>query len=93
MAHPSAYKLSAKWLKRLLREFKEAGGDAMEVVMGQQTLDDRTNLAALSIQKGLLASVGSDFHFPGRWIELGKNLYRPQGLSWVWESEKWETRS
>ncbi|MCF1426862.1 MAG: PHP domain-containing protein [Shewanella sp.] len=93
MAHPSAYKLSAKWLKRLLREFKEAGGDAMEVVMGQQTSDDRVLMAALSIQKGLLASVGSDFHFPGHWIELGKNLHRAKGLSWVWESDKWETRA
>lgn len=92
LAHPSGYKLSAKWLKRLVREFKAAGGDAMEVVMGQQTIDDRSNLAALSIQNELLASVGSDFHFPGRWIELGKNLFRPQGLSWVWQSDKWTER-
>ncbi|WP_196769493.1 PHP domain-containing protein, partial [Vibrio cyclitrophicus] len=34
LAHPSGYKLSAKWLKRLVREYKEAGGDAMEVVLG-----------------------------------------------------------
>ncbi len=92
LAHPSGYKLSAKWLKRLVREFKTAGGDAMEVVMGQQTIDDRNNLAALSIQNELLASVGSDFHFPGRWIELGKNLFRPQGLEWVWQSDKWTER-
>ncbi|BDM65117.1 phosphatase [Shewanella sp. NFH-SH190041] len=93
MAHPSAYKLSAKWLKRLLRQFKEAGGDAMEVVMGQQSPDDRANLGALSLQKGLMASVGSDFHFPGRWVELGRNLHRPQGLTWVWESEQWVKRT
>ncbi|MCH1930718.1 PHP domain-containing protein [Shewanella sp. A25] len=92
LAHPSGYKLSGKWLKRLVREFKEAGGDAMEVVLGQQTLEDRANLSALSVQNQLLASVGSDFHFPSNWIELGKNLYQPQGLEWVWQSQAWMER-
>lgn len=89
LAHPSGYQLSAKWLKRLVREFKAAGGDAMEVVLGQQTTDDRNNLGALATLNGLYASVGSDFHFPGRWLELGKNLYRPQGLNWVWQCKQW----
>ena len=92
LAHPSGYKLSAKWLKRLVREFKEAGGDAMEVVLGQQTVDDRANLVALSVQNQLLASIGSDFHFPSNWIELGKNLYQPQGIDWVWQSGSWVER-
>ncbi|ABZ77175.1 PHP domain protein [Shewanella halifaxensis HAW-EB4] len=90
LAHPSGYKLSAKWLKRLVREYKEAGGDAMEVVLGQQTIDDRNNLISLSIQNGLTCSLGSDFHFPGSWIEIGKNMFQPQGVNWVWQSEKWK---
>ncbi len=89
LAHPSGYKLSAKWLKRLVRDFKAAGGDAMEVVLGQQTLDDRNNLIALSKLNQLFASLGSDFHFPGSWIELGKNMYQPQGVDWVWQMDKW----
>ncbi|MGI2175377.1 RNase RNM [Shewanella ulleungensis] len=93
LAHPSGYKLSAKWLKRLVREYAEAGGDAMEVILGQQTLDDRNNLIALSKQNNLLASVGSDFHFPSNWIELGKNLYQPQGVEWVWQSQNWMERT
>ncbi|MDD8057686.1 RNase RNM [Shewanella metallivivens] len=93
LAHPSGYKLSAKWLKRLVREYAEAGGDAMEVILGQQTLDDRNNLIALSKQNNLLASVGSDFHFPSNWIELGKNLYQPQGVEWVWQSHNWMERT
>ncbi|MGI2106243.1 RNase RNM [Shewanella frigidimarina] len=92
LAHPSGYKLSAKWLKRLVREFAEAGGDAIEVILGQQTLDDRNNLIALSKQNNLLASVGSDFHFPSNWIELGKNLFQPQGVEWVWQSQHWTKR-
>lgn len=55
LAHPSGYQLSAKWLKRLVREFKAAGGDAMEVVLGQQTTDDRNNLGALATLNGLYA--------------------------------------
>ncbi|NMH66088.1 RNase RNM [Shewanella salipaludis] len=93
LAHPSGYKLSGKWLKRLVREFKEAGGDAMEVVLGQQTLDDRANLVALSHQNQLLGSIGSDFHFPSNWIELGKNLFQPQGIDWVWQSQSWMERT
>lgn len=89
LAHPSGYKLSAKWLKRLVREFKAAGGDAIEVVLGQQTVDDRNNLIALSKLNQLFASLGSDFHFPSGWIELGKNMFQPQGVDWVWQMEKW----
>ncbi|MGS0680846.1 RNase RNM [Shewanella sp. 125m-7] len=90
LAHPSGYKLSAKWLKRLVREFKVAGGDAMEVVLGQQTIDDRNNLISLSILNGLKCSLGSDFHFAGSWIEIGKNMFQPQGVEWVWLSDKWK---
>ncbi|QSX35919.1 RNase RNM [Shewanella sedimentimangrovi] len=93
LAHPSGYKLSAKWLKKLVREFKEAGGDAMEVVLGQQTLEDRANLVALSHLNGLLGSIGSDFHFPGSFVELGKNLFQPQGVNWIWGSDRWRTIS
>jgi len=92
LAHPSGYKLSAKWLKKLVKDFAEAGGDAMEVVLGQQTIDDRNNLLALCHQHQLLGSLGSDFHFISNWIELGKNLYQPQGVTWVWQSESWMER-
>ncbi|WP_299494433.1 PHP domain-containing protein [uncultured Shewanella sp.] len=89
LAHPNGYKLSAKWVKRLVREFKEAGGDAMEVVLGQQTIDDRSQLIALSVLNNLSCSLGSDFHFPSSWIELGRNLFQPQGVHWVWQSKRW----
>ncbi|WP_394201083.1 PHP domain-containing protein [Shewanella waksmanii] len=89
LAHPSGYKLSAKWLKRLVREFAESGGDAIEVVLGQQSIEDRNNLIALSKLNGLSASLGSDFHFPGSWIELGKNLFRPKDVQWIWQDATW----
>lgn len=89
LAHPNGYKLSTKWVKRLVREFKEAGGDAMEVVLGQQTIDARSQLIALSLLNNLSCSLGSDFHFPSSWIEIGRNLFQPPGVNWVWQSERW----
>ncbi|NRD74552.1 PHP domain-containing protein [Shewanella sp. VB17] len=89
LAHPSGYKLSTKWVKRLVREFKEAGGDAMEVVLSQQTVEARNFLISLSLQHELSASLGSDFHFPGSWTELGKSMYQPPGVNWVWQTDNW----
>lgn len=85
LAHPGRYQLTAKWLKRLLAEFCEANGDAMEVAQPQQSLQERRNLADYAIQYNLLASQGSDFHYPSPWMELGRNLWLPSGVEPVWD--------
>ncbi|EOI1469839.1 RNase RNM [Cronobacter sakazakii] len=84
IAHPGRYQLSAKWLKRLLNQFAAAGGDAMEVAQCQQAPNERNQLASYARQFGLLASQGSDFHQPCPWIELGRRLRLPDGLTPVW---------
>ncbi|MCC5851782.1 MAG: PHP domain-containing protein [Alkalimonas sp.] len=84
LAHPLKYQLSGKWLRRLVVDFASAGGDAMEVVSPQQTPQQRAELWALCQQYGLLASVGSDFHQPTPWNELGKNLYLTEAMTPVW---------
>ena len=84
LAHPTHYKLSNKWMRRLFTEFKEFKGDAMEVAMGQQSPQERTQLAMWSIEYGLLASQGSDFHFVGRWRDLGRGLHLPEIADPVW---------
>ncbi len=89
LAHPGRYHLTAKWLKRLLEAFVEAGGDAMEVAQPQQAPHERRKLADYAIQYKLLASQGSDFHFPTPWLELGKNLWLPSGAEAIWE--KWDS--
>lgn len=86
LAHPGRYKLTAKWLKRLLLAFKEAGGDAMEVAQPQQSPNERRLLGDYAIQFGLAGSQGSDFHYPSPWLELGRNLYLPKGCKAIWES-------
>lgn len=85
LAHPTGYNLSTKWIKRLLLAFKAAGGDAMEVSMAQQSPQERANLGQWSREYGLLASVGSDFHCPSHWLELGKQLWLPKEATPVWE--------
>lgn len=84
LAHPNHYKLSNKWMRRLFTEFKAAGGDAMEVAMGQQSPQIRLQLAMWSKEYGLLASQGSDFHFVGRWRDLGKGLHLPEMAKPLW---------
>ena len=88
LAHPGRYQMSNKWLRKLIIEFKGAGGDAMEVAQPQQAPSERQFLGELSREYGLLASQGSDFHFPTSWLELGKNLYLPKDCQGVWQA--WE---
>ncbi|MDD1782695.1 PHP domain-containing protein [Enterovibrio sp. ZSDZ35] len=85
LAHPGRYKLTAKWLKRLLQTFVDAGGDGMEVAQPQQSPNERRLLGDYAIQFGLAGSQGSDFHYPSPWLELGRNLYLPKGCSEIWE--------
>ncbi|GAB82016.1 TrpH protein [Shimwellia blattae DSM 4481 = NBRC 105725] len=85
LAHPGRYRLSTKWLKRLLAHFARHGGDGMEVAQCQQAPDERNQLAHFSRQFGLLASQGSDFHQPCPWIELGRNLRLPPDITPVWQ--------
>ncbi|MCE7576147.1 PHP domain-containing protein [Aliivibrio fischeri] len=91
LAHPGRYKLTAKWIKRLLAAFVEAKGDAMEVALPQQGVQERRVLADYAIQFELEASQGSDFHYSSPWTELGRNLWLPEGVAPVWQ--KWDIPS
>ena len=86
LAHPGRYQLTAKWLKRLLKTFTDAGGDGMEVAQSQQPPNERRVLGDYAIQFGLAGSQGSDFHYPTSWLELGRNLYLPKGCTEIWSS-------
>lgn len=86
IAHPHAYQLSNKWLRRLLRESKEWGVDGVEVAISQQRPGDRLALATMAEEIGLEASAGSDFHGPRPWRELGKNLCLPSNTVPIWST-------
>lgn len=80
LAHPARYDLSAKWLRRLIVHFSEAGGNGLEAVLPQMNNQQRANMLNYCLEYNLDISVGSDFHAPSRWIELGRNLNLPQTM-------------
>jgi 3',5'-nucleoside bisphosphate phosphatase len=84
LAHPGHYDMTAKWLRRLVAEFSEAGGDGMEVIHSHLSPERKKLLTDLAVEHQLLGSSGSDFHYPNRWTELGKNLTLPEGLKPIW---------
>tara|TARA_B100001094_G_scaffold332850_2_gene406858 strand:- start:9 stop:902 length:894 start_codon:yes stop_codon:yes gene_type:complete len=89
LAHPSRYKMSRKWLRRLLKEFKQSQGDGMEVIFAQQSIADRASLIGLTQEFALHCSLGSDFHQVTPWCDLGRNLHQPEVGSWIWQSPNW----
>ncbi|MDO3722635.1 PHP domain-containing protein [Marinobacter sp. chi1] len=85
LAHPRKYQMTATKLRELVSDFRKAGGRALEVSTSGQSSGDLGFLAELCRRDGMLASQGSDFHFPGApWCELGKIMKMPDGLEPVW---------
>ncbi|WP_404399639.1 PHP domain-containing protein [Idiomarina seosinensis] len=84
LAHPHAYKLSNKWLRKLCCEAKQWGLDGLEVSISQQPMGQRSALAEFADDYQLKASQGSDFHHPHGWRDLGKNLCLPDQCVPIW---------
>jgi len=86
LAHPARYKITATRLRKLLGEFRDAGGAAIEVVSGSHSRDDMFRFAQLASSYGLLASSGSDFHGPHNYyMDLGPMPPLPDGCTPVWQ--------
>lgn len=86
IAHPARYSLTRGKLRRLIGEFAETGGAALEVVSGSHSRDDYFTMARHARDFGLLASAGSDYHGPEHpWIELGRLPELPDGCKAVWK--------
>jgi len=85
LAHPQRYKLTASWMRRLIGEFKECGGEAIEVVSGTASPNDTQSSAEYARRFGLCASSGSDFHSPETaWLKLGRLPPLPSDLTPIW---------
>ncbi len=85
IAHPARYKMTRSKLRRLIGEFTELGGAALEVVSGSHSRDDNFVMARHARDFGLRASAGSDFHTPANpWIDLGRLPPLPEGCVPVW---------
>ncbi|MFZ4502581.1 MAG: PHP domain-containing protein [Methylovulum sp.] len=85
LAHPLRYKLTSKWMKRLLSAFKTAGGQGIEVVTGRSSAEEIRIATTWASTYDLAGSCGSDFHCPEQWVELGRLHPLPAHLKPVWE--------
>jgi predicted metal-dependent phosphoesterase TrpH len=87
VAHPGRYKLSRADMRRFLAEFKDLGGQAIEVMSGSHTPEHVDAFGRLAREYDFLASRGSDFHGPGEsYVDLGKLPPLPEGLKPVWHA-------
>jgi len=86
LAHPGRYRVGDLKLQELLREFREAGGVAIEVVTSNHSPEQTRHFARVAIEMDFEASRGSDFHGPGEAenVELGAVAALPAGLTPVW---------
>ncbi len=86
IAHPLRYKLTATKLRKLISEFKETGGKAIEVVTGNNNKEEITTVTNYAKKYDIAASAGSDYHHSKTpWAQLGNLKEIPQGLTPVWE--------
>lgn len=92
IAHPARYPLSSGKLRKLLSEFRDHGGQAIEVISGGHDPQAPPRFAQLAHEFGFLASLGSDYHGtePGAgpakpWAELGRLPSLPAGCVPVWQ--------
>ncbi|BCA95582.1 phosphatase [Legionella antarctica] len=85
IAHPLKYGLTRSKLHELIKEFKETGGDGIEVVSGEMTVSQIQEMAATSMRFNLLASSGSDFHSDAlSRINLGRQKQLPVNCKPIW---------
>lgn len=85
IAHPGRYKVTHAELRELVREFRDVGGEGIEVVSPSHTSAQYDEFAALARVCGLKASCGSDFHGPGESrFDFGELPPLPSGVEPIW---------
>jgi predicted metal-dependent phosphoesterase TrpH len=86
IAHPGRYKVDGRGMRRLLGEFRDTGGDAIEVLSPSHTPAQYAEFATKCRVFGLAGSCGSDYHGPGEsWMDLGDLPPLPAGVVPVWK--------
>lgn len=85
LAHPGRYKLGSASMRELLTEFRDAGGDGIEVLSPSHSRHESATFARHARKFGFLASSGSDYHGPGEsYVGLGAMPPLPGALVPVW---------
>ena len=89
LAHPWHYGFTRARIRRLLRDFAEAGGRGIEVANGKQPPEQVAVLARMASEFGFLASAGSDFHHPDSpWMALGQMTPLPAECAPIWQDAR-----
>jgi predicted metal-dependent phosphoesterase TrpH len=85
IAHPARYKFTPTEEYALFSEFRQHGGQGVEVVTGAHSAAEVLRYADMAREFDLLASRGSDFHGPGEsHTDLGQLPPLPADLTPVW---------
>ncbi|MEO6928040.1 MAG: 3',5'-nucleoside bisphosphate phosphatase [Casimicrobiaceae bacterium] len=85
LAHPGRYRVSADEMRDLLTEFRETGGEGLEVISSAHSPEQSVQYSTMARLFNLKASVGSDFHAPGESLfDLGQAPRLPEGVTPVW---------
>jgi predicted metal-dependent phosphoesterase TrpH len=87
IAHPARYDLGKNNLLAFLNEFKELGGQGIEVISGSHTAEQSLKIAKIAEEFEFLASTGSDYHGPGiSYREMGSLPNIPETCIPIWKS-------
>jgi len=85
LAHPLRYVMSNGQRRKLAAEFRELGGEAVEVATGGGSRQQFEAGVALALYSGLDGSIGSDFHDPAlAWNRPGRLAKLPASVRPVW---------
>ncbi|MBL8436435.1 MAG: PHP domain-containing protein [Zoogloea sp.] len=85
IAHPGRYRLGNAEMHILFEQFRDLGGEAVEVSCGAHDGGQLLAFARMARKYGLLASRASDFHGPeDSPIDLGRASPLPPDLTPVW---------
>jgi len=85
LAHPGRYNLKPMFRDEMLKDFRAAGGEAIEVVTGSHRPEMYAVWQRLALEYGFLASRGADYHGPGESpIEPGRLPALHESLTPVW---------
>jgi len=86
IAHPGRYRVTPTGMRKLLMEFRDAGGDAIEILSPSHTPAQYQEFATHARVLGLRGSCGSDWHGPGEgYMDLGDLPDLPASVEPVWK--------
>lgn len=86
IAHPARYRMTATKLRKLIQQFKEVGGEGLEVAYGNYSPDNIKTIADHVRHFDLMGSRGSDFHgVANQYAEVGRAPALPGDLTPIWK--------